>query len=203
MPITTRRPTDPRRPIATPYAAPASPARPDDGNDGRVATIAGTAVGEIRIRREVFRGAEPFQEQYPRTLVVDCSDGRFTGSDEAFMIEVFGDAHADQIEIPGGAALFNLMAAASVADVDVLRAKTEILVRGHGTTRIVLMMHENCRHYELKYSGRPHEDIVNTQLADLVVVARDLKGRYPAIEVRAFYKRIRGGYITFDEVLFS
>lgn len=206
MPMGTRRRFDPRRPAAAPVLAPATPPptpHSDDGSDSRAATVTGTTVGTIQVLREVFRAEKPFNERYPHTLVVDCSDGRFAGSDEEFLAATFGEPHADQIEIPGGAALFHLMAAVSVADVDVLRAKTKLLVDGHSTTRIVLMMHEGCRHYEFKYPGLPHEEVVRSQLADLVVVARDLKGRYPAVEVRAFYKRVSGGYVTFDEVLFS
>lgn len=157
--------------------------------------------GNAQLREGVFRSATPFHPEHAQTVVIDCSDGRYTPADEEFLESTFGHPHADELNIPGGVATLHPLSAASWAEVEVVRTKLNFLVEAHHSVRIIVMAHEDCGHYKTKYPGTAPEALADRQLTDLAAAVRELRSRYPGLECRAFRKRVDDGHIVFDEVV--
>ncbi len=162
--------------------------------------VQGTGV-RFEIARKVFQSSVPHLAEHAKTVIVDCSDGRFTACDEEFVAKVLGEPYVDELELPGGTATLHTLSSGTYAEVEVMRAKLVFLVKSHNTRRVVLFAHEGCGHYATKYAGRLTAHVRDTQLSDLATVARDLRSRLPKIEIRAFFKRLHDGHVVFDEVM--
>lgn len=149
----------------------------------------------------IFSAKATFHSKHATTIVVDCSDGRFTRSDDEFMEAVFQTDTADEIEFPGGIASLHPLSSSSWGDVEVMRAKLAMLVNGHKTERIVLMSHHGCLHYQRKYPSLDSKALMQRQLEDMVEVLEDLRRRFPGVEICAYYKTISDKqHVLFYEV---
>ena len=160
----------------------------------------GTSV-RFRITRGCFESQAPYDPKHADAVIVDCSDGRFTASNGDFIERMFGKPYADKLELPGGTATLHTLSSGTFFEVEVVRAKLVFLVRAHHSRLVILLAHETCGHYAAKYAGRSPEDIRNIQLSDLATVTRDLRPRFPGVEVRAFFKRPVNDRMVFDEIV--
>lgn len=156
----------------------------------------------LRVRPAYWRTSRPMPTGHARTVVVDCSDGRFTWANREFLQEALGEPFADEITVPGGVGAFHPLTSTSSFMVSELRLALSFLVDARETQRVVLLAHEDCERYTDKYPGRSEEELIRQQLTDLASMIRSLRGILPSdVEIRAFHKRIDGESIAFDEVL--
>jgi carbonic anhydrase len=87
-------------------------------------------------------GSLPKQPDW-RAVAVYCSDGRFAPACEQFLNARFADQCVDRFVLPGGpgALIHN-------HDRDGRLEELRFLVKAHGLSEIVLIMHEQCGFYE-------------------------------------------------------
>lgn len=160
-----------------------------------------TPRGTVQVISNVFQATARFSRDFATTIVVGCSEGHFTRSDEEFLDAVFREPYADELELPGGGARLHSISSANWSDVETARRNIAFLASEHASRRIVIFGHQGCGHYARKFIRWSAEEIQAIQIGDLVDVLRDLRGRFPKLEIRAFYKRVGNGRIIFDEVL--
>lgn len=167
-----------------------------------ITTIHGTRIGSVRVVRGAFRSSAKFSEAYPKTVFFDCSDGRFTASDEEFLAGRFGERYADELSLPGGAALYHPLSEPDETTRAAARKALEFLVQHHGTERIIVASHDACGHYRARYPALPGGDLTRIQLSDLVTVGHLLHKAHPRCAVHAFFKIPDAtGRINYDEII--
>jgi len=164
--------------------------------------VVGIGREQVKIVPGSFRSSVVFKKDFSKTVVVDCSDGRFTPTNEEFVERMFGTCNPDGLETPGGSAALSMTSAASVAQYMSVKESLIFLVKGHNSGVVVLFAHEDCGHYKHKNPGRSPEEIRLIQLRDLRSCLKLVSDMLPShVIVRAFFKRLEKDHVVFDEVL--
>jgi hypothetical protein len=133
-----------------------------------------------------------WREDRSPTLVIACADGRWRDHIEDFAAHALKiDAAYDLVMVPGGAeplALADLIP----KDFNFLRRRLEMLVRSHGTRRVVLIAHENCGWYRERKIGPFTVDVKARQLADLRQARMRIQEWFGGVSVETYFARVEG-----------
>lgn len=140
----------------------------------------------------------PFNQEHPDTLVIQCSDGRYTEI-VAHLMNVNGISRYDVMAMPGGPALLD-MASASILQSEACKAGTGFLIKGHDTKRIWLLAHEGCGYYKSNLNGMPIDIIIERQAADMQRAANWLRTLNPSLVIMATYITPQKGMIDFRQI---
>jgi hypothetical protein len=141
----------------------------------------------------------PFDEAHPPALALYCSDGRFTRAVEELVLKL-GHPRLDTLTMPGGPGLLDADAA-RLAESSSVRRGMSFLIAGHKIRRVILVSHQGCGYYRLRYSGRSAEEIIQLQLEQLRTAERWLKTAHPGVEVSLHFARAeKGAGIAFTPV---
>jgi hypothetical protein len=127
----------------------------------------------------------PFDEAHPKSLVIQCSDGRYTNIVSELMKTHNIDRY-DVLAMPGGPALLD-MVSASILQSEACRSGTSFLIKGHRTNRIFLLAHAGCGYYGYSLNGMSPKSIVARQVCDLQRAASWLRGINSSLEISATY----------------
>jgi hypothetical protein len=126
------------------------------------------------------------------TLIIACADGRWRDHIEDFAANgLHVDAAYDLLMVPGGAeplALADLIP----KDFNFLWRRLEMLVRSHGTRRVVLIAHENCGWYHERRIGPFTLDLKARQLADLRRARARLQEWFSDVAIDTYFARVEG-----------
>jgi hypothetical protein len=125
-----------------------------------------------------------FRAEHAETITLHCSDGRYTRA-VALLLKELGLPRYDTMSLPGGPALLDMWSATMV-EVDVFRASTSFLVKGHNTQNAVLIAHEGCGFYSKRYAGQSKERIQARQKKDLRSAGAWLQRAHPKLKVQLF-----------------
>jgi hypothetical protein len=139
-----------------------------------------------------------FEQEHPDTLVIQCSDGRYTNIVSELM-ESNGITRYDVMAMPGGPALLD-MANASIVQSEACKAGTSFLIRGHNTKRVWLLAHSVCGYYKYNLNGMPQNIIIERQTRDLKTAADWLRSVNKNIEVCATYIINNNGIASFKNI---
>lgn len=143
----------------------------------------------------VIPNPPPFNQEHPDTLVIQCSDGRYTEI-VAHLMNVNGISRYDVMAMPGGPALLD-MASASILQSEACKAGTGFLIKGHGIKRIWLLAHEGCGYYKYNLNGMPIDTIIERQASDMQRAANWLRTLNPSLVITATYITPQKGAIDF------
>jgi hypothetical protein len=143
-----------------------------------------------------------WREARSPTLIITCADGRWRDHIEDFAATgLHVDPAYDLLMVPGGAeplALADLIP----KDFSFLRRRLEMLVRSHGTRRVVLIAHENCGWYRERRLGPFTLDLKARQLADLRRARVQLQEWFGDVVIETYFARVEGTppHAIFDTV---
>lgn len=123
-----------------------------------------------------------FDSTYANTVLLTCSDGRFTAEDAEVLTVLGITAPPDRIVIPGGPGAIHERSRASLRDRCAAQDQLRFLVRHHRTRRVILISHARCGHYVKKYPDDTPEQRIERQLMDLVQVAHELATEFATLD---------------------
>lgn len=89
---------------------------------------------------EVFRTHGPWNERWPETLVVACSDGRLQEELDEFLQRHLASDRYDRLYVPGGAGALATNGN-EVIRAEQFRTECRFLIEAHGIKRVILMFH--------------------------------------------------------------
>ena len=142
-----------------------------------------------------FTTSTGFKDDHPDSLVIQCSDGRYTRP--VFeLLKNQGCTRYDVMAMPGGPALLD-MAGASILDSESCSSGTTFLIRGHRTRVVHLIAHMNCGYYESKCIGMSKKAIQEKQIKDMQNGAAWLRRVDPKLNVLIYYASPSNGAVTF------
>lgn len=145
-----------------------------------------------------FKTTPGFMPEHPDTLVLHCSDGRFTKA--VFeLLRNCGCSRYDVMALPGGPALLD-MSGASITETETFRASSGFLIRGHKVTTVHLIAHEGCGYYRSKFAGMTPTSVRDKQIDDLHRAANWIKRTNSGILVLAYYAIVSGGSVVFHDI---
>jgi hypothetical protein len=140
----------------------------------------------------MYQSGAEWREQRSPTLVIACADGRWRDHIEDFAANGLRiDPAHDLLRVPGGAeplALGDLIP----KDFNFLRRRLEMLVRSHGTRRIVIIAHENCGWYRERKIGPLTLDLRARQLADLRRGRAVMQEWFGDVTIETYFARVEG-----------
>ncbi len=141
-----------------------------------------------------------FKEAYADTMVLHCSDGRFTNAVQG-LLTANGCPNYDIMALAGGPALLD-MTNASMVEVEAMRGSTSFLVKGHGIKKVYLVAHEGCGFYKRRYGGQSNAWLRDRQVRDLQVAAAWFKKTHPKVEALLYMAipSTTGGTVQFFPV---
>ena len=145
-----------------------------------------------------FTTAPGFKEEHPDTLVIHCSDGRF--SKPVFeLLRNTGCSRYDVMAMPGGPALLD-MVGASITESEACRTGTSFLVKSHKITTIHLIAHANCGYYETRFGGMNRNALQEKQVDDMQHAAAWLRRLNSKILVLAYFASVKNGSVLFQDI---
>lgn len=149
--------------------------------------VSGDAVAKLK-----------FEEEHPDTLVIQCSDGRYT-SIVSELMKNNGVLRYDVMAMPGGPALLD-MASASILQSEACKAGTSFLIKGHKTKNIWLLAHQGCGYYKYNLQGMPQHIVEERQASDLQRSANYLHSVNSDIKIYATYIVQENGLVSFKSI---
>jgi hypothetical protein len=159
---------------------------------------------------EVFQTRRPWNEQWPETLVLACSDGRFQEEVDEFLRFHLAISQYDRLYVPGGAG------ALATSGIDFVRAdrfRTEcrFLITAHGIERVILLFHGPaedgpaealCGDYKRRLRTSAPADIRRQQERDAEQIWHD--GLGDAVELEIYRcEATRDGLVRFVRMYIS
>jgi hypothetical protein len=141
----------------------------------------------------------PYEADHPTALAMYCSDGRFTNAVEE-LLESLGYERLDTLTIPGGPAHL-APGTATATETQLIGDAASFLISAHHVSHVVLLAHDHCAHYRLRFPALDDAAMRPKQEADLHDAKQALITAHPGLDVRAFYATPEGGHVRFDEVL--
>lgn len=145
-----------------------------------------------------FTTSPGFKEEHPDTLVIQCSDGRF--SKPVFeLLKNCGCLRYDVMAMPGGPALLD-MVGASITESEACRAGTSFLVKGHRISTIHLIAHAGCGYYQSRFGGMGLKALQEKQVEDMQNAAAWLRRLDKNILILAYFASVKNGSILFQDV---
>jgi hypothetical protein len=140
----------------------------------------------------MYQSRAEWREARSPTLIIACADGRWRDHLEDFAANgLHIDPAYDLLMVPGGAeplALADLIP----KDFSFLRRRLDMLVRSHGTRRIILVAHENCGWYRERKVGPFTLDLKSRQLADLRRARGLIQDWFPAVSIETSFACVDG-----------
>lgn len=140
----------------------------------------------------VYQSRAEWREARSPTLVIACADGRWRDHIEDFVANALKvDSAYDLVMVPGGAeplALADLIP----KDFSFLRRRLEMLVRSHGTRRVILIAHENCGWYRERKVGPLTLELKARQIADLRRARACVTEWFDGVTVETYFARVDG-----------
>ncbi|MDO8463381.1 MAG: hypothetical protein Q7S96_03885 [bacterium] len=161
-----------------------------------------TTRAETRVGSLVARSTSPFRQTAPQTIFYACADGRFDITADAAVLQVLRITIADRQTPEGGPGAIHECSARSPEVREALLDDLTFIIEGHRITRIVLVAHEDCVHYAMRFPDEEPDLRMARQLRDLVEVARDLTARFHfrPDAVECFYIQPENGVLAVHEV---
>lgn len=148
-----------------------------------------------------FTTSPGFKEEHPDTLVIQCSDGRF--SKPVFeLLKNCGCQRYDVMAMPGGPALLD-MVGASITESEACRAGTSFLVKGHRITSIHLIAHAGCGYYQSRFGGMGKNALQDKQIEDMQSAAAWLRRLDRKLLILAYFASISNGSVVFQDVVIN
>lgn len=140
-----------------------------------------------------------YEPSHPTALAMYCSDGRFTRAVEE-LLGFLGYGRLDTLTIPGGPAHLS-PATATPAEIALFGDAASFLISAHHVCHVVLLAHDHCAHYALRFAGLDGAAMRQRQEADLRAAREVLVAAHPGLDVRAFFATPDSERVRFDEVL--
>ena len=125
-----------------------------------------------------------FRQKHPDTIVLMCSDGRYTRAVHALLRE-HDRQNYDTTARPGGPALLD-MSSATIVEVESARTEVSFLIAGHGIQQAILIAHDACGFYARRYAGQSADRIRARQSRDVVAAAAWLGRLHPQVMVHGY-----------------
>jgi len=149
---------------------------------------------------KAYKADVTFRQEYPDTIALHCSDGRFTGAVHA-LLSAHKHSYYDIMALPGGPALLD-MSTASIIEAEATRGGTSFLVQGHHIEHAFLIAHENCGFYKKRYAGQPADRIRERQVRDLRMAHAWFGKVHPTVDVALFMAspNVEQGSVVFSPV---
>lgn len=145
------------------------------------------AGGDPRI---VHTSRAPWDPARPPALVICCVDGRWFRHIEEFVRESLQAGHrTDWMCVPGGVEPLTLLSFVP-KDFNFMRRRLEALVAAHGTSRVILIAHEDCAWYRQLKIGPLKLDLRGRQTGDLRRAARVIHEMIPGVGVETYFARL-------------
>jgi hypothetical protein len=145
-----------------------------------------------------FTTSPGFKEDHPDTLVLQCSDGRF--SKPVFeLLRNCGCQRYDVMAMPGGPALLD-MAGASITESEACRSGTSFLIKGHRISTIHLIAHDNCGYYQSRFGGMGKVALQSKQIEDMQSAAAWLRRLNRNLLILAYFASVKNGCILFQDI---
>ncbi len=146
-----------------------------------------TGAAEPRV---VHTSRSPWDPARPPALVICCVDGRWFRHIEEFVRESLKAGHrTDWMCVPGGVEPLTLLSFVP-KDFNFMRRRLEALVAAHGTSRVILIAHEDCAWYRLLKIGPLRMDLRGRQIGDLRRAARVIHEMIPGVSVETYFARL-------------
>jgi carbonic anhydrase-like protein len=145
-----------------------------------------------------YHAIERWHPERIGALALYCSDGRWGEAFDEFCHRHLLIPRYDRWAVPGGPAWL----AAQPGDGALLEAaqtQLDFLVRVHDLERFVLITHYGCAWYGDRL-GRPAEDCLSAQIADLRAAAAVLRGWYPALQVEGYLAMREHEWLSFRQL---
>jgi hypothetical protein len=146
----------------------------------------------------VFTSGERWNPERIGALAVYCSDGRWGEVFDEFCHRHLLIPRYDRWAVPGGPAWLAVDPGRPDFDRSA-RAGLDFLVRVHELERIVLVTHFGCAHYAHQL-GRPPEECLPAQAADVRAAAAALRGWYPGMAVEGYLAMRSGNCLSFHRL---
>ena len=145
-----------------------------------------------------FATAPGCKEEHPDTLVIQCSDGRF--SKPVFeLLRNTGCQKYDVMAMPGGPALLD-MVGASIMESEACRAGTSFLVKSHKISTIHLIAHAGCGYYDSRFGGMNRNSLQEKQVSDMQHAAAWLRRLDSKILVLGYFASVKSGSVLFQDI---
>lgn len=145
-----------------------------------------------------FQSGIDYQNGGVSAAAVYCSDGRFSAQCEDFLFHGLGIEHCDLIVIPGGPARLAGYAEPSFDEHAILDELT-FLVQAHGLTRVILIQHEDCGHYQHKL-GVSRDDLRPLQDTDAMAAAQAVRDATGLKRIECYCAVVVDGKVHFEPI---
>jgi Putative carbonic anhydrase len=133
--------------------------------------------------------------QFHDTLLIACSDGRFSTQLDSYCREYLGVESCDRFLAPGGIAGLQILAESFYAD----KERITLLVTRHAIRKIICVAHEDCGYYRERYPGI--DDLMSRQLEDLRTAGESLRYWFGGMRVELAYAKVTPDrYVQFVRV---
>ena len=140
----------------------------------------------------VFESTIPWDSERPETLIISCVDGRWRPYIQQFVTDFLKTSpHTDFMAVPGGIEPLTLVDLIP-KDFNFFRRRIELLIKSHGTRRIVAIAHQDCGWYIARKIGPFRIDPREGQIRDLRNAAARLREMFPETSVETYYARRTG-----------
>jgi hypothetical protein len=151
----------------------------------------------------VYQTDSSWDAERPETVVITCVDGRWYRHFQEFArVHLHAGPCTDFMAVPGGIEPLTL-ADDVPKDFNFFRRRLEALVDAHGTSRIVVIAHQDCAWYRAKLAGVSPDALRSRQIADLRRTAAWLRTRFAGVVVQPYFARLSGTVpekVAFDPV---
>jgi hypothetical protein len=145
----------------------------------------------------------PWDAARPQTVVVTCVDGRWYRHFQEFAREhLKAGPCTDFMAVPGGIEPMTL-ADDVPKDFNFFRRRLEALVDAHGTSRIVVIAHQDCAWYRAQMGAASADVMRAKQVADMRRAATWMRARFKGVVVEPYFARLSGkspDQVVFDAV---
>jgi hypothetical protein len=142
-----------------------------------------------------YTSATPWTNQFTSTLLIACSDGRFSAQLDNFCKEYLKVGSCDRFLAPGGIAGLQILSECFYAD----KERITLLVTHHAIRKIICVAHEDCGYYRDRYPGV--DDLFPRQLEDLRTVGESLHYWFRGMDVELVYASVtQDRYVQFVRV---
>jgi hypothetical protein len=145
-----------------------------------------------------FTTSPGFKEEHPNTLVIHCSDGRYT-KPVFELLRGTGCQRYDVMAMPGGPALLD-MVGASITEAEACRTGISFLVKSHHTSIINLIAHADCGYYKSRFGGMGQQALLRKQIEDMQNAAAWLRRINPKLLILAYFASPKNGSVVFQDI---
>lgn len=145
----------------------------------------------------VYAGRLFYEPSRIHAAAVYCSDGRLGDHFDDFLQNGLHLPRYDRLALPGGPAALlgtDSCPCGSAAAWEALA----FLVQAHELTRVLLVAHEGCAFYAQRLSLKA-DCMEARQRRDIESVAAKIRASTPQLRIDAYFARITGNRITFEE----